>query len=299
MPRKRPSSACDEHVTGGGSQPVYGSKFTIASCRKLNQYGSRVILDMQHNGGKHSSDPDEATATVTMAKELRSATGGGLKGLVVDSVLRGQAVADLERNSVTVVNFPHAARNPGSRSGQRRGPDSTEKSYLRSVLTHTDANGTPCEHRLFFYGGVLVEGVIGHDGQKTAVAVQIDGYQQRGSESARRQYFLATVRCPLAGDFTERVPLFHVDGTSTDPDVNYGEVARVFAPNSSQFRRLYGMRNDTESRHTNLKASVKHLPIDVRGQELRLIGAALASNAVAWQLELQLAGEDNVFDNTA
>lgn len=59
------------------------------------------------------------------------------------------------------------------------------------------------------------------------------------------------------------------------------------------------MRNDTESRHTNLKACARHLSADVPGQQLRLLGAATTSNAVAWQLQLQLAGADNVFDNTA
>lgn len=299
MSRRQPSTACQEHFTAGGTDTTYGTKYTIASCRTLGTYGSRLILDVQHNGGANSSDPDEATATVAMAKALAQATRRGMKGIVVDSVLRGKAVSDLERHWVTVVNYPHAASNPGARLGQRRAAGSKEKSYLRRVLSHNDSNGVPCEHALYFVGGLLVEKVLGPSGHATAQLVDIDDYEQRGQATSRRQYFRVTIRCALADDFRALVPLFHLEAVSTDPDVNYGEVARVFAPNSSNFKRLYGMRNDTESRHTSLKARTRHLPMDVPGQELRLLGTAITSNSVAWQLHLQSAGSRNVFDDTA
>lgn len=299
MTRRRPSKACEEHFTAGGSRRVYGSKYTIASCRILGSYGSRLILDLQHNGGAGSADPDESTATVAMAKCLAQETQRGMKGIVVDSVLRGKAVQDLERHWVTVVNYPHAASNPGAQRGQRRAAGSTEKSYLRRVLSHQDSNGVTCEHALYFVGGILVEKLLGDNGQPTIRRLDIDDYEQRGGATSRRQYFKVTLHCSLAGDFQARVPLFHLDSVSTDPAVNYGEVSRVFAPNSSNFNRLYGMRNDTESRHTNLKARARHLPADVPGQELRLLGAAVTSNSVAWQLHLQSAGMSNVFDDTA
>jgi len=299
MSRRRHSSAsCDEHVTGGGSTPVYGSKYTIASTRTLGSYGSRMILDFQHNGGAQSSDPDEAKATVTMAKDLSRATARGMKGIVVDSVIRCRAVSDLERNWVTVVNNPVAASNPSAKTGQRRGPGRREKGYLRTVATHADSNGVVCEHGVYFYGGVPVEGITGQDGRLTVVPLEILEYEQRG-QAVRRQYFRTAIKCTLAGDFEARVPLFHTDATSNDPDVNYGEVARVFPPNTHSFTRLYGMRNDTESRHTELKARLHHLPADVAGQELRLLGAMIVINSVAWQLHLQSARRRNVLDDTA
>lgn len=60
---------------------------------------------------------------------------------------------------------------------------------------------------------------------------------------------------------------------------------------------LYGGRNDTEARHADLKARVKYLPRDVMGQELRLLGASVAINAIAWQVHLQAHGEKNVIDD--
>ena len=49
----------------------------------------------------------------------------------------------------------------------------------------------------------------------------------------------------------------------------------------------------------SLKARVKHLPQDVAGQELRLLGAGMAINAIAYQVHLQAHGLPNVIDDTA
>ena len=154
------------------------------------------------------------------------------------------------------------------------------------MCSHTDAIGVTCEHALYWVGGELAERIIDVNGDATVRAATITEYQQRGTRATdetgrvtafgtRREYFIVTIACPIASDFTERIRLFHTDATSTDPDYHWGEVARVFAPTSAEGQYLYGARNDTDSRHTNLKARVKYLPIDVPGQELRLLGAAV------------------------
>lgn len=68
---------------------------------------------------------------------------------------------------------------------------------------------------------------------------------------------------------------------------------------SAQFQYLYGARNDTEARHADLKSRIKYLPPDVAGQDLRMLGAMVTSNAVAWQAHLQAQEQPNVFDGTA
>lgn len=105
--------------------------------------------------------------------------------------------------------------------------------------------------------------------------------------------------CDQGEDFIERVPLFHTSPTSNDPDANWGEYVRVYPPGSAAFKYLYGARNDTESRHHDLKARVKHLPEDVAGQQLRLLGAAIANNALSWQAHLREHAKSNVIDDTA
>ena len=44
---------------------------------------------------------------------------------------------------------------------------------------------------------------------------------------------------------------------------------------------------------------MKHLPRDVRGQELRLLAANMAIDAAACQVHLQAHGLPNVLDDTA
>lgn len=301
--RKRPSTAYGDHMTGTG-QKVHGPKFTMFSTRVNEQFGSRIILDIAHTG----SDPesryrDEASATVEMALTLSGLAQGGMKGLIVDSVIRGQMVEQLQRAGVTVVNYPHALRNPNASRGKRMAAGREEKGHLRTVAVHHDENDAPCQHGIYFLGGAPVERLIASDGRPTVRDLEVVDYDQRWSKKghlgARREYLTVKVPCTLCGDFTQLVPLFHTDPTSQDPDANWGEYVRVFAPGSPQFRLLYGARNDTESRHTNLKARVKYLPADVAGQEIRLLGAAMAMNALAWQFHLHAFGEANVFDNTA
>lgn len=314
MPRRKDNpnaTSCAEHETCGGKSKAYGSKYTIASTRINGQYGSRVILDLAHTGhDEHSRYATEPEAILDIAPILRDLSGGGLRIVLSDSILRGRAVVELQRQWLTVANYTHAESNPDRDTKGRLADTRVEKSHLRRVCRHTDANGLPCEHALYWVGGELVERIIDVNGDATVRPATITEYQQRGVRTTdkdgrvtalgtRREYFIVTITCPIAGDFTERIPLFHTDATSTDPDYNWGEVARVFAPTSAEGQFLYGARNDTESRHTNLKARAKYLPIDVPGQELRLLGAAVTMNAVAWQLHLQAHGENNVLDDTA
>lgn len=67
----------------------------------------------------------------------------------------------------------------------------------------------------------------------------------------------------------------------------------------ADFRYLYGARNDTESRHVDLKSRITYLPPDIPGQDLRMLSAMVTANAWAWQVHLQAREQPNVFDGTA
>lgn len=300
MTDKRASTACAQHSSGGSKRPIYGSKFTIASIRRDGVAGSRIILDITHTGKDPESDfSNEAAATKAMALELMLRAGGGMKGIVVDSVTRGRDLVELQRAGLTVVNYPHAHRNPGSKDGGRLADGRQEKGHLRTVVVRENSIGGTCEHPIYLVGGEVVERFVASDGTPQGRPLQVVGYEQRQGKSARREYLKARIECTLCGTSDHLVPLFHTDPVSQDPDANWGEFARVFPPSSPEFKHLYGARNDTESRHTNLKARVKHLPADVPGQMLRMLGAMIASNSVAWQLHQQELDQPNVFDDTA
>lgn len=287
------------HVTGD-KQQVYGSKFTIMSARIDGQYLSRLILDLRHTHKNHpGSATDESAAVLDAMPELCNLAQGGIRGLLFDSAIRGNAVIKLQRDGVHVINYPHAASNPDGGAGKRLNPSRKEKSKLRLVHEHTDQFGLKCEHPIYAVGGELIELITKADGEPAARLLISDGYERRGKPGTYRDYLLVTLDCQRQ-KVKVRVPLFHTDGPSTSPgDTNWGEVSRVYSPGSPQFKYLYGARNDTEARHADLKARVKYLPRDVLGQELRLLASSVAINAAAWQVHLQAHGERNVIDDTA
>jgi hypothetical protein len=287
------------HETGVGK--VYGSKFTIFSIRVNGQYLSRVILDLAHTHKTHpGSHRSESDAVLDVMPGLLDLSQGGIRGLLVDSAVRGNAVTTLHRAGIRVINYPHAASNPEGGKDNRLNATRVEKSKLRWIATHTNHLGVPCDHPVFAVGGEFMELVMSDDGTDTVRALAVTDYEHRVEKNGlhRERLTLSIPDCPFGDGFVTKVPLFHDNPVSTAPrGQNWGEVVRLYPPGSWQFKFLYGARNDTESRHADLKARAKHLPKDVRGQELRLVGAAMAHNAIAWQVHLQAHGQPNVLDH--
>jgi len=296
-------TSCEEHSVGGQTRTVYGTKFDIISTRVPLQPQSRVILAVAHVGHdplSHSSS--EARTTVDLALRLRDLSGGGIKGVICDSAVRGAQVTELQRAGLVCVNYPHALSNPEGGAGHRLAPGRVDKNHLAKVITH-ETNGQPCHHFLYWLGGLLIEKYQTFDGTWDVRAVQVTGYKKhlnRGASNATcREYLRIEINCTFAGSITARVPLFHLDGTDDSLAHNFGEVVRVFAPSSPEFLGLYPSRNDTEARHSDLKQRIKYMPRDVAGQHLKVLAASLAVNALSWQFHLQAHHEANVFNNTA
>lgn len=315
MPTRRGDNnpSAELHHTGVGN--VYGSKYTVFSVRINGQYMSRLILDLVHNHTELTgSYRSESQAVLDVMPELLRLSKGGIRGLLVDSAVRGNAVTNLHRQGIRVINYPHALSNPGGRDN-RLHPDRVEKSLLLHTATHINHLGQPCEHPIFASGGTFMELLMTSDGTDTTRALEVVDYEHRESKPPRddneaepewrngvhrERLRLRIPDCPFGDGFDAMVPLFHDNPVSNDPrGKNRGEVVRLYSPGSWQHKYLYGARNDTEARHADLKARVKHLPHDVRGQELRLLGAAMAINAIAWQVHLQAHNLPNIFDDTA
>ena len=305
-----PNPTADLYTVAGGSAKAYGSKWVPISIRLRGQAHSRVIVYFAHVHKNYpGSARTESDVVLAIAPALRDLSrdpegkvpGYGMKGILVDSAVRGEAVVTLQRNDITVVNYPHAESNPDRGPGNRLNPRRREKSRLRTVATHRDALGQTCEHYIYAYGGSLVQLVANAEGTDQMDPLKVLAYDKvRERTGARAEYLTVQVRCTTGGeDFTHRVPLFHTNPMSSDPTGPWGEVCRVYPPGSKEFKYLYGGRNDTEARHYDLKRRLKHLPRDVNGQQVRLLGAAVASNSLAWQVHLQVTARGNVFDNTA
>lgn len=296
----RTADTVDTHRTGTGHDAT-GSKFGLFSMRVDGQRHSRVIFDLAHIhkrlDGSHASEQDVIRE---LTVPLTALTDGGAKGLLVDSVARGELVTHLQRHGITVVNYPHAKSNPGRAEGKRWADGREEKTHLLRVVTHKNHFENDCQHLIYAVGGELMEVEFTGAGTYALKPVTHLKYLQRGNAAngTRREYHQIHIACS-GDDLKPLISLFHADATSNDPEFNRGEYVRVYPPGSAASKFLYGARNDTEARHADLKARAKYLPTDRDGQTLRLLGAAIASNAFSWQVHLQAHGEHNVIDNTA
>lgn len=300
-PRKGTRDTVGTYMTGTG-HAAKGTKYGIYSTRVDGQRHSRVIFDFAHiHANLPGSYASEQDVMQELTLPLTALSNGGAKGLLVDSAARGTLITHLQRHGVTVINYPHAKSNPGAGEGKRWADGREEKTHLVRAETHLNHFGANCEHLIYAVGGELME--VTHTGAGTYALKPVTHlrYEQRGNAESgtRREYHVIKVTCPHGDDFERRISLFHTDPTSNDPNFNRGEYVRVYPPGSAASKYLYGARNDTEARHADLKARARYLPADRDGQMLRLLGAAIASNAFSWQVHLQAHGENNVIDNTA
>ena len=288
------------YKTGEG-KTVSGTKYGITSVRRDGMHHTRVIISFHHIHKDLPESYDNEQAVVRdVVPRIHKHADGGMKGLLVDSAIRGEDVTALQKQGITVVNYPYAESNPDGGPGNRLDASRVEKSHLRTVVTHTNDYGATCEHYIFAMGGELVQVLMNGTGEYEIQPLEYLRYLQRPNrDGTRREYHEVRITCAHGDDLKQAIPLFHTEGTSGDPAFNAGEYVRVYPPRSENFLYLYGARNDTESRHADLKSRLTHLPRHVAGQELRLLGAAVALNALSWQVLLQSYGADNVIDDTA
>lgn len=74
--------------------------------------------------------------------ELLLLSKGGIRGLLVDSAVRGAAVTILHRQGIRVISYPHALSNPDG-TDERLNPNRVEKSQLRSIAAHINPERPP------------------------------------------------------------------------------------------------------------------------------------------------------------
>jgi hypothetical protein len=272
MSKKRHGTSIGRHFVGGDTtKRVRGSKFTVGSTRISGQYMSRVIFEFAHTGtdpNSRATDEQQAVRDITpiigalTEKTINRKTKRGLKMVLVDSAVRGQDVTHLQRLGYTVVNYPHAQSNPDGGPGKRLNPTRVEKNHLRTVAVHDDEHGDACARMIYAFGGEP-RASRGRPDWPARDQPAEDPPPQAGAEQGRHLPRLPAPRRrlrPHRNNVRATHPAVHTDGPSTDPDYNWGEVCRVFPPTSAAFQYPYGQRNDTEARHTDLRARAKYLP---------------------------------------
>ncbi|MCB0921314.1 MAG: hypothetical protein KDC08_05815 [Actinobacteria bacterium] len=278
---KRYDSASGWHNKYGKEKTrVWGSKIVFASMRSEDYHG-RIILDFTHVLGPNniSGIGDEGKAIVTVAKRIH-AHAPGMRGVIVDGVLRDLHITELSADNLHTINLPAAKTNTDRKTKGTRNSSRVEKRHKVTVHRHTRSSGRTCEHHIWAIGGQLHEQVrSGDNGKPVWVPLTHDRVSTRpNSDGTWRHYIHATLHChnhPV--EF--QVPLHHQPDTG--PQFKRGEYLRYYPPGSWQYGVLYGRRNDTESLHREMKREMPRLPgYGTTTQELFILGYALRNNAV-------------------
>ena len=283
----------------GGTDRVWGSKVVFATTRS-DDYQTHLVLDFEQVTGTTATGVgDEAAATITSTLRLKEELPG-LRGVIVDSILRGKHLTHLAGHGVIVTNYPHALSNPKARKGGRFAKGRIDKRTQLRTLTHKRPNKRTCSHTLVTVGGVLYQPVLDDEGNEVLQECPVTGYTQRRNPSGEHRYYLR-VKVPCKhGDLTTDLPLYHEDNSpGAVHGINRGEHLRFYPPNTANFHALYSRRNDSESFHQQIKRRLTRLPAyRTNRQMLFLMGMALLNNAATRAFEQQRNGEPNPLDGT-
>ena len=263
---------------------VWGSKILFASLRSEDYHG-RVIVGFTHILGPNdiTGIGDEGQAIVTVAKRI-SAAAPGMRGVIVDGVLRDAHITALSALNLHTINRPAAARNPDRKVKGTNNSSRVEKRHKVTVHRHTRPNGRTCEHNIWAIGGQLHEQVrSGTTGKPAWVPLTHHRVTSRPNRDGTwRHYIHAALEC-RSHEVEFSVPLHH--NPETGLQFKRGEYLRYYPPGTWQYGVLYGRRNDTESLHRELKRDMPRLPgYGTCTQELFILGYVLRHNAVTAHL---------------
>lgn len=266
---------------------IYGSKVQTTSLR-VSVPGVRFILDARMvEPGPNGAPGNELPAISAAIEGIDRLSGGGLRGLIVDSVVRGTFVTELARRGIVAVCHPHAAANPNRQQGGRMSKGRRERSHEYVPAKHHVRGIGICQHDLVNIGTVMHTRVTDDTGAETLVPLTLaKSYTRANRRGTYRQYHDYAVPC-VHGEFTHRHAPFAQDGKG----INYGEFERFYPVGSEAFTTLYGRRNDTESWHAQAKRRGRgRMPAkDANLQNIYLILGALRENILAFD-RLERAG---------
>ena len=289
----RQDPARQRYGEGGVDGIVWGAKYAIASVRSpLTNH--RVILGISHFDA--TATGGEGRVFTDLATDLADRTSG-IHAFTADGAWRGTHLETIQRDTGCGVIAP-ARHLTAARGGITLGRHSFAAKSLpwstRRIRRETGCGG----HQLWACAGTLYEQIIAADG--TSQYTEVSRHQTkrdttRHTDGTRRHQFYAryTLPCHRTGTtHTWWEPLLAV-ATDSTAKFNRAEYLRVVSTHSDQHRRLYGMRQDTESLNAQLERAFygQRLPAwGVHNQTTIVLMAVFAENAWArqiWHTELQ------------
>ncbi len=279
----RQDPARQRYGEAGTDGLAWGTKYAIASVRSPLA-NHRVILGLAHfptnaPGGEGRVFTDLAT---DLARRAR-----GIHAFTADGAWRGTHLATIQTTTGCAVITP--ARR---RAARRGGITIAAHSYAAQPLPWSSRRAqreAACGgHQLWAGAGTLFEQVILADG--TSHFAELTRHQTKRDTTLRKDgtrrhqlYARYTLPCPGHQPHDWWEPLLPVHGDQ-QAGFNRSEYLRAVPITSDRHRRLYGMRQDTESLNAQLDRAFygRRLPAwGVHNQTAVVLLATMAENAWA------------------
>ncbi len=282
----RQDSARQRYGEGGVDNLVWGTKFAIASVRS-RLANHRVILGLAHFDATTSGGEGRVFTNLALDLAARSA---GIHAYTADGAWRGTHLNQIQTATGCGVIAP-----PRRRTGKRGGividgvghAAQTLPWSRRRIAREANCGG----HKLWAAAGTLFEEIINADGETeyrevTRHQTKRDTTRHRDGTVRHQFYGRYTLPCPGHHDHDWWEPLL-ITAEDTKAKFNRTEYLRITPTTGLDHRRLYGMRQDTESLNAQLERAFygQRLPAwGVHNQTTIVLLAAVAENAWARQV---------------
>ncbi len=279
----RQDTARQRYGEGGVDNLVWGTKFAIASVRS-RLANHRVILGLAHFDATTTGGEGRVFTDLALDLATRAA---GIHAYTADGAWRGTHLSQIQTATGCGVIAP-----PRHRTGKRGGIIIDGVGHAAQPLPWSRRRVTReagCEgHQLWASAGTLFEQILNADGQseyRELTRHQTKRDTTRHKDGTVRHQFYARYTLPCSGraDHEWWEPLLN---TAEDAKAKFNrtEYLRVAPATSLDHRRLYGMRQDTESLNAQFERAFygQRLPAwGVHNQTTVVLLAAVAENAWA------------------
>ncbi len=282
----RQDTARQRYGKGGVDNLVWGTKFAIASVRS-RLANHRVILGLAHFDATTTGGEGRVFTDLALDLAQRCA---GIHAYTADGAWRGTHLNRIQTGTGCGVIAP-ARRRTGTRGGiviKGVGHAAQTLPWSRRRITREAACGG---HQLWAAAGTLFEQLINVDGKTehrelTRHQTKRDTTRHKSGTVRHQFYGRYTLPCPGHPDHEWWEPLL-TTAEDAKAKFNRAEYLRITPTTSQDHRRLYGMRQDTESLNAQLERAFygQRLPAwGVHNQTAVVLLAAVAENAWARQV---------------
>lgn len=238
----------EHHGTGG---PVLTHGYVCWHTRGSKAY-QRIDLAAAHIPAPGA----EAATAVSLLRDVHRAAGTGIQVVVYDGALRGTHIEQIMRDygylvlakqhTDSTLDDPTATTLVQTPAGRRA------RSYPLGTITHAVPTGT-CSHHIAAAGGQVVEIDLDERGDPVVTGTLARKAVKRSRRAGGQYHFNVgyELACP-AGPFTVWLsPHPGKNGETARP-----EQLRVLPAGDVDAHRLYGIRSDAESFHSNYKRTL-------------------------------------------